>query len=47
MIKAFLIALAALTTFDAVAWQGYFRTEFSRQVAIAATEIVELDWSWG
>ncbi len=47
MIKAFLIALAALTTFDAVAWQGYFRTEFVRQVGVAAAVVGELDWSWG
>ncbi len=47
MIKAFLIAVAALTTFDAVAWQGHFRVEFSRQVGIAAAKVAELDWSWG
>lgn len=47
MTKATLIALAVLTTFDAIAWQGYFRHEFARQFAIAATQIAELDWSWG
>ena len=46
MIRATLIALAVLTTFDAVAWQGYWRTELFRQFGIAASQIGDLDWTW-
>jgi hypothetical protein len=46
MFKSFLVAIAVLTTFDAVAWGGYFRSEVSRQFGIAAAEMGELDWSW-
>ncbi len=47
MLKAFLISLATLITFDAVAWQGTVRTETVRQLGIAAQVYVDHDWTWG
>ena len=45
--KAFLIALAVMITFDAVAWHGAVRETLVHQAVIAATEFDDLDWSWG
>ncbi len=47
VLKAFLISLATLITFDAVAWQGTVRTETVRQLGIAAQVVGDLDWTWG
>lgn len=47
MLKALLISLAALVTFDAVAWQSRFRSALVSDVVIAAAQIEALDWDWG
>lgn len=47
MLKAMLISLAALVTFDAVAWQSQYRVALLGDIVFAASEIESLDWSWG
>ena len=47
MLKALLISLAVLVTFDAVAWQSRYRVALLGDVVLAASEIESLDWSWG
>lgn len=45
MLKPFLIALAALTAFDAVATDGRYRTEVIAGVARTAHAIAAMGWS--
>lgn len=43
--KAVLIALAALTIFDAAATGGRYRTELTHACIVAANQILDLGWS--
>lgn len=47
MLKALLVSLAALVTFDAVAWDSRYRSALVTDVVIAVAQIEALDWSWG
>ena len=47
MLKASLIAIAALVAFDAVALDGSIRTAMVHQTVIAVHSLQGLDWSWG
>lgn len=47
MVKAVLISLAALVSFDAVAWHSAMREQIVRQTSDAIAGIVALDWNWG
>jgi hypothetical protein len=47
MLKALLIALASLVSFDALAWHRALRTELVREASTAVSEIMKLDWRWG
>lgn len=44
MLKPILIALASLTSFDAIAWHSRYRAEVVGQVRVAVQEIKELRW---
>jgi hypothetical protein len=44
--KAFLVSLAVLVVFDAVAWHSAMRTTLVRQAVQAASTIGDLDWTW-
>lgn len=46
MLKALLISLAALISFDAVAWDSAVRMALLRQATIAVHEAESLDWTW-
>jgi hypothetical protein len=47
MLKALLIALASLVSFDAVAWQGALRHEVVHDLLVAVSEVSALNWNWG
>lgn len=46
MLKAVLISLAALVTFDAVAWESRVREELVRELVFTIARVQALDWSW-
>ena len=45
MLKASLVAVAVLITFDAIAWHGYYRAAFGSEVAGAWTWISSSNWT--
>jgi hypothetical protein len=45
MLKAILVAGAVLTTFDAIAWYGHYRTALGSEIAGAWTWVTSSDWS--
>jgi hypothetical protein len=47
MLKAFLVAVATLVSFDAVAWQSAIRHELVREASGAISDLALLDWTWG
>jgi hypothetical protein len=47
MLKGFLIALATLVSYDAVAWESTFRHQIVRAATMAIAKAAALDWSWG
>ena len=47
MLKALLISLATLVSFDAVAWQSAMRQELVRAANVAWSQAASQDWSWG
>jgi hypothetical protein len=47
MLKAVLIALAALTAFDAVAWHGEYRIRSVQAVERVVEKVASLDWTSG
>jgi hypothetical protein len=44
--KAFLISVATLIVFDAVAWHGEMRYLLLAETTDAIRTITSLDWSW-
>ena len=46
MLKAVLISLAALVSFDAAAWQSQVRTKLVYDARLAIAQIKSLDWTW-
>lgn len=47
MLKATLIAIAALTAFDALAWQGQYRVRLIQELGDIAAIVTGQDWTSG
>jgi hypothetical protein len=47
MLKAVLISLATLVSFDAVAWDSAVRAALMREARSAVVQIESLSWRWG
>ena len=47
VLKSTLIAIAALTAFDAVAWQSQYRIHLVREAKVILSYVTDQDWTSG